>query len=58
MAGGLSGALAAGATAAVAGSVAPGVGTAIGFVVGVGAYLIIDWVVGDAIEGGVRAAAR
>jgi hypothetical protein len=58
VAGGLSGALAAGATAAAAGSVAPGVGTAIGFVVGVGAYLIIDWAIGDAVEGGVRAAAR
>jgi hypothetical protein len=58
VAGGLSGALAAGTTAAVAGSVAPGVGTAIGFVVGVGAYLLIDWLAGDAIEAGVRSAVR
>ncbi len=58
VAGGVSGALAAGATAAVAGSVAPGVGTAIGFVVGVGAYLLIDWLAGSTIESGVRAAAR
>jgi hypothetical protein len=58
VAGGLSGALAAGATAAAAGSVAPGVGTAIGFVVGVGAYLLIDWLVGDEVEEGVRAVAQ
>ncbi len=58
VAGGLSGALAAGAVAAAAGSVAPGVGTAIGFVVGVGAYMLIDWLAGDAVEAGVRAAVR
>ncbi len=53
-----SGALAAGATAALAGSVAPGVGTAVGFVVGVGAYLLIDWLAGDAVESGVRSTLR
>ena len=58
VAGGVSGALAAGAAAAVAGSVAPGVGTAIGFVVGVGAYLLVDWLAGDAVESGVRSVAR
>jgi hypothetical protein len=34
------------------------VGTAIGFVVGAGAYLLTDWLVGDAVESGIRGAAR
>lgn len=58
VAGAGSGLLAAGATAALAGSVAPGVGTAIGFVVGVASYLVIDWMVGDAVEAEVRDMAR
>lgn len=48
------GLLAAAATGALAGSVAPGVGTAIGFVVGVGAYLLTDWLIGDTVEAGIR----
>ncbi|WP_370964392.1 DUF4157 domain-containing protein [Amycolatopsis sp. cg9] len=56
--GAISGLLAAAATGAVAGSVAPGVGTAIGFVVGAGAYLLTDWLVGDTVEGGIRGALR
>lgn len=53
-----SGLLAAGATGALAGSVAPGIGTAVGFLVGVGAYLLTDWLVGDAVESEVRDIAR
>jgi hypothetical protein len=56
--GAVSGLLAAAATGALVGSVAPGIGTAIGFVVGVGAYVLTDWLVGDAVEAGIRGAAR
>lgn len=56
--GAISGLAAAAATGALAGSVAPGVGSAIGLVVGVGTYLLFDWLAGDAVEGAVRSAAR
>ncbi len=56
--GAASGALGAAAAGAVAGSVAPGVGTAIGFAVGLVAYLVIDYLAGDAVESGTRSVIR
>ena len=48
------GALAAGVVGAVWGSEVPLLGNAVGFVVGFGGYFLVDWIVGDEVEEGVR----
>jgi hypothetical protein len=48
--------MAAAGSGAAAGSVVPGLGTVIGFIVGAAVYLIVDAIVGEDIESGVRTA--
>ncbi|MEA2574696.1 MAG: hypothetical protein QOH93_1994, partial [Chloroflexia bacterium] len=54
--GGLSAALSAGVVGAIWGSEVPIAGNIVGFVVGFGGYLLVDWLVGEDVEQGVRSA--
>jgi phage tail tape-measure protein len=52
--GAIAGALASAASGAVLGSAVPGLGTAVGFVVGFVGYYVVDELIGDEVEEGVR----
>jgi len=50
----IAGALAVAASGAVVGSAVPGLGTAVGFIVGFVGYYVVDELIGDEVEEGVR----
>ncbi|HET9516247.1 MAG TPA: hypothetical protein VFO77_00825 [Actinoplanes sp.] len=50
----VSGVIAAGITGAIVGAPATPVGAAVGFLVGVGAYLLTDYLLGDTVESAIR----